>query len=102
MFRHVDNASSERPMFTVPIRSPKASNFIKAECHKSYNYLDIHSMTNRNCLLTEDREEDEVMKEIRKMHRESKGSDIHPHSFVPIIEYEIVLPPCPQSPKLNA
>jgi hypothetical protein len=46
MFRHVDNTSSERPVFTVPIRSPKASNSFKAKCHKSYNYLEIHSMTN--------------------------------------------------------
>jgi hypothetical protein len=60
-------------------------------------------MTDRNCLPTEDREVDEVMKEIRKWHCQSKGSDIlvrhvidiHPHSSVPIIEYEIVLPPCP-------
>jgi hypothetical protein len=76
MFRHVDNTSTERHVFTVPIRSPKASNSFKVECHKSYNYLKTHIMTNINYLRTEDREVDEVMKEIRKWHRQSKGSDI--------------------------
>jgi len=59
-------------------------------------------MTNKKWWLTEEREEDEAMKEIRKRRPQSKGSgiqtyfvghavDIHPHSSMPIIEYEVVL-----------
>ena len=59
-------------------------------------------MTNKKWWLTEEREEDEAMKEIRKRGRQSKGPDIktyfvghavdiHPHASMPIIEYEVVL-----------
>ena len=59
-------------------------------------------MSNKKWWLTEEREEDEAMKEIRKRGRQSKGPDIktyfvghavdiHPHASMPIIEYEVVL-----------